>query len=210
MRYIWQACAAIYAPSVTAGVASLEVRAPEPHEMADRIRIISKDFPWLVAEIGQNVVVSPDVVIGDNVKIQNNVSVYTGVILEDDVFCGPSMVFTNVLNPRSHVSRKHEFRDTLVRRGATIGANATVVCGHTLGRYAFVGAGAVVTRDVPDFALIVGNPGRLSGWMCRCGIKLPLTRDAQKDEATTCEACGTAYVKRGGVVSLAEGADAMD
>ncbi|HJQ26515.1 MAG TPA: acyltransferase [Blastocatellia bacterium] len=159
--------------------------------------------------IGQNVVISPQVTIGDNVKIQNNVSVYTGVILEDDVFCGPSMVFTNVVNPRSHVSRKDEYRTTLVKRGASIGANATVVCGHTVGRYAFVGAGAVVTRDVPDFALIVGNPGRLSGWMCRCGIKLPLARDAQKEETATCEACGTAYVKRGGAVSLAS-AEAMD
>ncbi|MFL6277226.1 MAG: acyltransferase [Blastocatellia bacterium] len=155
--------------------------------------------------IGQNVVISPQVTIGDNVKIQNNVSVYTGVILEDDVFCGPSMVFTNVVNPRSHVSRKDEYRTTLVKRGASIGANATVVCGHTIGRYAFIGAGAVVTRDVPDFALIVGNPGRIAGWMCQCGIKLPLTRDAQKDEAATCEACGAAYAKRAGTVSEAAG-----
>ena len=103
--------------------------------------------------IGQNVVISPGVTIGDNVKIQNNVSVYTGVVLEDDVFCGPSMVFTNVVNPRSHVSRKDEYRQTIVRRGATLGANSTVVCGHSIGRYAFVGAGTVVTRDVPDYAL---------------------------------------------------------
>src|SRR5215208_4867074 len=116
--------------------------------------------------IGQNVVISPDVRLGDNVKIQNNVSVYTGVELEDDVFCGPSMVFTNVTNPRSHVSRKDEYRRTLVKRGASIGANATVVCGHTIGRYAFIGAGSVVTKDVPDYALIVGNPGRITGWMC--------------------------------------------
>ena len=122
--------------------------------------------------IGQNVVVSPGVVIGGNVKIQNNVSVYTGVTLEDDVFCGPSMVFTNVINPRSHVSRKDEYRPTLVRRGATLGANSTIVCGHTIGQYAFIGAGAVVIRDVPDYALVVGNPGRISGWMCRCGVKL--------------------------------------
>jgi UDP-2-acetamido-3-amino-2,3-dideoxy-glucuronate N-acetyltransferase len=141
--------------------------------------------------IGQNVVVSPDVVIGDNVKIQNNVSVYTGVILEDDVFCGPSMVFTNVVNPRSAVSRKDEYRQTLVRRGASIGANATVVCGHTIGRYAFIGAGAVVTKDVPDFALVVGNPGRITGWMCRCGIKLASGRTAPA--AATCVACGTRY-----------------
>jgi UDP-2-acetamido-3-amino-2,3-dideoxy-glucuronate N-acetyltransferase len=158
--------------------------------------------------IGQNVVVSPQVTIGDNVKIQNNVSVYTGVILEDDVFCGPSMVFTNVVNPRSHVARKDEYRTTLVKRGASIGANATVVCGHTIGRYAFIGAGAVVTRDIPDFALVTGNPARITGWMCQCGIKLPLTRDAQRDEEATCEACGTAYVKRGGAVSEVSRSDA--
>src|SRR6266481_7782415 len=122
--------------------------------------------------LGQNVVVMNGTRIGNNVKIQNNVSVYEGVVLEDDVFCGPSMVFTNVINPRSHVSRKHEYRQTLVKRGATIGANATVVCGHTIGRYAFIGAGAVVTKDVPDYALVVGNPGRVTGWMCRCGVKL--------------------------------------
>ena len=110
--------------------------------------------------------------IGDNVKIQNNVSLYTGVVLEDDVFCGPSMVFTNVVNPRSHVSRKDEYRQTLVKRGASFGANSTVVCGHTIGAYAFIGAGAVVTRDVPDYALVVGNPGRITGWMCQCGVKL--------------------------------------
>src|ERR1700680_742804 len=118
--------------------------------------------------IGQNVVISPYVTVGDNVKIQNNVSLYTGVILEDDVFCGPSMVFTNVVNPRSHVSRKHEYRPTLVRRGATLGANCTIVCGHTVGAFAFVGAGAVVTKDVPDYALMVGNPARITGWMCEC------------------------------------------
>jgi UDP-2-acetamido-3-amino-2,3-dideoxy-glucuronate N-acetyltransferase len=141
--------------------------------------------------IGQNVVVSPGVVIGDNVKIQNNVSVYTGVIIEDDVFCGPSMVFTNVINPRSHVSRKDEYRETLIKRGASLGANATVVCGHTVGRYAFVGAGSVVTRDVPDFALVVGNPGRVTGWMCRCGIKL--ASGAKPPASATCAVCGTAY-----------------
>jgi UDP-2-acetamido-3-amino-2,3-dideoxy-glucuronate N-acetyltransferase len=150
--------------------------------------------------IGQNVVVSPDVRIGDNVKIQNNVSIYTGVELEDDVFCGPSMVFTNVTNPRSHVSRKDEYRRTLVKRGASIGANATVVCGHTVGRYAFIGAGAVVTRDIPDYAMVVGNPGRIMGWMCQCGIKLDLSRDAQKDERATCSACSASYEKKGGVV----------
>lgn len=151
--------------------------------------------------IGQNVVISPQVIIGDNVKIQNNVSVYTGVELEDDVFCGPSMVFTNVTNPRSHVSRKDEYRRTLVKRGASIGANATIVCGNTIGRYAFIGAGAVVTRDVPDHAMVVGNPGRIVGWMCQCGIKLDMSRDPQKVELSTCAACGTSYSKDDGAVS---------
>jgi UDP-2-acetamido-3-amino-2,3-dideoxy-glucuronate N-acetyltransferase len=141
--------------------------------------------------IGQNVVISPQVVIGDNVKIQNNVSVYTGVILEDDVFCGPSMVFTNVVNPRSHVSRKDEYRQTLVRRGASLGANSTIVCGHTIGRYAFVAAGAVVTRDVPDYALAVGNPARVTGWMCACGIKL--AAGSRPPERAVCGACGSEY-----------------
>jgi UDP-2-acetamido-3-amino-2,3-dideoxy-glucuronate N-acetyltransferase len=122
--------------------------------------------------IGQNVVISPDVTIGNNVKIQNNVSVYTGCVLEDDVFCGPSMVFTNVLLPRAHVSRRAEFLPTLVRRGASIGANATIVCGHTIGAYAMIGAGAVVTRDVPDFALMIGAPARRIGWVSRSGERL--------------------------------------
>ena len=150
--------------------------------------------------IGQNVVILPEVRIGDNVKIQNNVSIYTGVELEDDVFCGPSMVFTNVVNPRSHVPRKDEYQRTLVKRGASIGANATVVCGHTIGRYSFIGAGAVVTRDVPDFALVVGNPGRIAGWMCQCWIKLALSRNLQQEEASTCSACGKSYLKTGGAV----------
>jgi UDP-2-acetamido-3-amino-2,3-dideoxy-glucuronate N-acetyltransferase len=141
--------------------------------------------------IGQNVVISPDVVIGDNVRIQNNVSVYTGVTLEDDVFCGPSMVFTNVVNPRSYVSRKDEFRPTRVGRGASLGANCTVVCGHAIGRFAFVGAGAVVTRDVPDYALVVGNPGRVSGWMCECGVKL--ATGSTPPASAVCQACGKAY-----------------
>jgi UDP-2-acetamido-3-amino-2,3-dideoxy-glucuronate N-acetyltransferase len=148
--------------------------------------------------IGQNVVVSPDVVVGNNVKIQNNVSLYTGVILEDDVFCGPSMVFTNVINPRSHVVRRDEYRTTLVRRGASFGANSTVVCGITVGRYAFIGAGAVVTRDVPDYALLVGNPARVRGWMCACGIKLEF---ATVDGCAQCAACGCRYVKMGMTVS---------
>jgi len=141
--------------------------------------------------IGQNVVISPQVTLGDNVRIQNNVSVYTGVSLEDDVFCGPSMVFTNVINPRSHVSRKDEYRPTLVKRGASLGANSTIVCGHTIGRYAFIGAGAVVTRDVPDHALVVGNPGRVAGWMCQCGVKL--SSGVQPPADTVCAACGTRY-----------------
>lgn len=150
--------------------------------------------------IGQNVVISPGVVIGNNVKIQNNVSVYTGVMLEDDVFCGPSMVFTNVVNPRSHVSRKDEYRQTLVKRGASLGANATVVCGNTIGKYAFVGAGAVVTKDVPDFALVVGNPGRVVGWMCQCGIKLSAER--VPPASVTCQVCGIGYKGSGSGLGL--------
>ncbi len=137
--------------------------------------------------LGQNVVVMNGVKIGTNVKIQNNVSVYEGVELEDDVFCGPSMVFTNVINPRSHIPRKNEFKATRVRRGATIGANATIVCGVTLGEYAFVGAGTVITRDVPAYALMVGVPARQLGWMCQCGERLP-----DKDP-TRCKTCGTRY-----------------
>jgi len=137
--------------------------------------------------LGQNVVVMNGTRIGNNVKIQNNVSDYEGVELEDDVFCGPSMVFTNVLNPRSHVSRRHEYRRTLVRRGATIGANATIVAGTTLGEYAFIGAGAVVAKDVLDYALMVGVPARRIGWMCQCGERLP---DSGRG---TCAACGSTY-----------------
>lgn len=122
--------------------------------------------------IGQNVVVSPQVILGNNVKIQNNVSIYTGVICEDDVFLGPSCVFTNVINPRSAVARKDEYRQTIVKKGASIGANATIVCGHNIGAYAFIGAGAVVTKEVPDYALVVGNPARQMGWMSRNGHKL--------------------------------------
>ncbi len=122
--------------------------------------------------IGQNVVVSPQVVLGKNVKVQNNVSIYTGVVCEDDVFLGPSMVFTNVINPRSAINRKNEYAKTIVKKGASIGANATIVCGYDIGRYAFVGAGAVVTKNVPDYALVIGNPARQTGWMSEYGHKL--------------------------------------
>ena len=138
--------------------------------------------------LGQNTVVMNGTRLGRNVKVQNNVSIYEGVEIEDDVFCGPSMVFTNVLNPRSHVSRKHEYRRTLVRRGASIGANATIVCGVTLGEYCMVGAGAVVTRDVPAHALVTGVPARRRGWVCACGAALRL--DAGR---ARCSACGASY-----------------
>jgi UDP-2-acetamido-3-amino-2,3-dideoxy-glucuronate N-acetyltransferase len=139
--------------------------------------------------LGQNVYVAPTAVIGDGVRIQNNVSVYDGVTLEDDVFCGPSAVFTNVTNPRARVSRKSEYRPTRVRRGATVGANATVLAGVTVGRYAFVGAGAVVTRDVADYALVVGTPAHPLGWMCACGVRLP----PGPWSAASCPACSAAY-----------------
>jgi len=146
--------------------------------------------------VGQNVVVSSRARVGNGCKIQNNVSIYDDVELEDFVFCGPSMVFTNVFNPRAHVSRKHEYRRTLVRTGATIGANATIVCGHTIGRYAFIGSGSVVTKDVPDFALVVGNPARRAGWMCQCGLRL----DFGEADDTTCATCLWRYVREGGLV----------
>ena len=145
--------------------------------------------------LGQNVVVMPGTKIGTNVKIQNNVSIYEGVELEDDVFCGPSCVFTNVLNPRSHVSRKHEYRRTLVKRGASIGANATIVCGSTIGEYALIGAGAVIRGDVPAHALMVGVPGRRIGWVCQCGVRLRLV-----DGRGRCGECGTAYREVGGIL----------
>ena len=148
--------------------------------------------------LGQNVYVGPKVHIGTNVKIQNNVSVYEGVTLEDDVFCGPSMVFTNVLNPRSHVSRKHEFKTTTVKRGATLGANSTVVCGHDVGRYAFVAAGSVVTKHVPDFALMMGVPARIAGWMCQCGVRLPYAAKPAGD--ATCASCGAHYQAADGTI----------
>ena len=149
---------------------------------------------------GQNVFVGNDVRIGNNVKVQNNVSVYDAVTLEDDVFCGPSMVFTNVYNPRSAVTRKEEYRRTLVKQGATIGANATIVCGSTVGRYAFVGAGAVVQKDVPDFALVVGVPARQIGWMSRFGERLELP--LQGNGEAVCPHTGDRYVLQEGQVKM--------
>lgn len=134
--------------------------------------------------------IGPQVTIGNRVKIQNNVSVYEGVTLEDSVFCGPAMVFTNVINPRSEIPRMGELQPTLVKRGVTFGANCTILCGITVGRYAFIGAGAVVTDDVPDYALVVGNPGRAVGWMCQCGVKLNV-----KGTKATCASCGKRYRK---------------
>ena len=142
--------------------------------------------------IGQNVVVSPKVKLGKNVRVQNNVSIYEGVICEDDVFLGPSMVFTNVINPRSAVSRKHEYLPTLVRKGASIGANATIVCGNEIGEYAFIGAGAVVTKPVPAYALIIGNPGRQTGWMSEYGHKLVFDANGE----AVCKESGERYVLR--------------
>lgn len=164
--------------------------------------------------LGQNVHVASGVTIGNNVKIQNNVSIYTGVELEDDVFCGPSMVFTNVINPRSHVSRKHEYLPTLVRRGATLGANSTIVCGVTIGSYAFVAAGAVVTHDVPDHALVMGVPSKQVGWMCECGERLhvitkpkPFTHSDRVlrngRSSVTCESCGLGYTFDGSILKRA-------
>ena len=150
--------------------------------------------------LGQNVVVERHVRVGDNVKIQNNVSLYEGVELEDDVFCGPSMVFTNIGTPRSAFPRKGQYTRTLVKRGASIGANATVVCGHTLGRCCFVGAAAVVTRDVPDYALVYGNPARVQGFACWCGVKLPFGHDTRGEERATCAHCGRGYARSGHTV----------
>ena len=151
--------------------------------------------------IGQNVVISPGCKLGNNIKIQNNVSIYTGVTLEDDVFCGPSCVFTNVINPRSHVSRKNEYAATTVKQGTSIGANATIVCGVTLGRYCFIGAGAVVTRDVPDYAMVYGTPARIRGWVCNCGVKLNFPANANQHASVACDACGRDYQRAGEQVS---------
>jgi UDP-2-acetamido-3-amino-2,3-dideoxy-glucuronate N-acetyltransferase len=145
--------------------------------------------------IGQNVNVSGKAKIGNRCKIQNNISIYDEVELEDEVFCGPSAVFTNVLNPRAFIVRKHEYRKTLVKRGATLGANSTIVCGTTIGRYAFIAAGAVVTRSVPDFALVTGVPARQAGWMCKCATKLKFA-----EAKARCEVCGGQYVLENGVV----------
>ena len=144
--------------------------------------------------IGQNVVISPGVEIGNGVKIQNNVSVYTGVKCEDDVFLGPSCVFTNVINPRSHISRKDEYRPTLIKQGASLGANCTIVCGHTIGKYALIGAGSVVTKDVPDYALVIGNPARVKGYVCSCGETLEFA-----DGIATCK-CQKKYTTKDGIV----------
>ncbi|HBU12855.1 MAG TPA: N-acetyltransferase [Clostridiales bacterium] len=151
--------------------------------------------------IGQNVCVLSGAKLGNNVKVQNNVSIYDGVVCEDGVFLGPSCVFTNVINPRSTVNRKQEYKQTLVKEGASIGANATILCGNTIGRYALVGAGSVVTCDVPDYALVRGNPARVTGHLCKCGEKLEFAGDA---EAATCAACGRAYSKENGHVAEKE------
>lgn len=141
--------------------------------------------------IGQNVIIGPNAIVGNGCKIQNNVSVYEGVTLEDDVFCGPSMVFTNIINPRSAIPRMHELKKTLLKKGATIGANATIVCGHIIGKHAFIGAGAVVTKDVPDYALMIGNPAKQAGWMCECGVKLKFNKNK-----AVCNECGKKYILR--------------
>ena len=146
--------------------------------------------------IGQNVVISPEVILGNNVKVQNNVSIYTGVQCEDDVFLGPSMVFTNVINPRSAVNRKNQYAKTLVKKGASIGANATIVCGHDIGEYAFIGAGAVVTKTVPDYALVMGNPARQTGWMSEYGHKL----NFNKEGTAVCPESNMIYKLDSGIV----------
>ena len=156
--------------------------------------------------LGQNVYIDSNVNIGNNVRIQNNVSVYKKVTLEDNVFCGPSAVFTNVLNPRAEISRSiDEYLPTLVKEGATIGANATVVCGHTIGQYAFIGAGAVVTKNIPDYAMVYGNAARIAGWLCECGEKLDFTSEGTNPiEHATCVKCRKSYEKRDFTVKRVE------
>ena len=147
--------------------------------------------------LGQNVVVSPDVTLGTNVKVQNNVSIYTGVICEDDVFLGPSMVFTNIINPRSAIIRKDQYAETLVKKGASIGANATVICGNSIGRYALIGAGAVVTKSIPDYALVVGNPSKQIGWVSEYGHRLEFDENGH----ATCKESGEKYSIKEGIVN---------
>lgn len=162
--------------------------------------IMSKCKIGANCNIGQNVVISPEVLLGNNVKVQNNVSVYTGVICEDDVFLGPSMVFTNVVNPRSAVNRKNQYSKTIVKKGATIGANATIICGIEIGRFAFVGAGAVVTKSVADYALVIGNPARQAGWMSEFGHKLLFN----KEGIAACPESNTSYKLLNGIVTKIE------
>ncbi len=150
--------------------------------------------------IGQNVVISPKVIIGNGVKIQNNVSVYTNVFIEDDVFLGPSCVFTNVINPRAFIERKTEYKKTTVKKGASIGANATIVCGHDIGQYAFVAAGAVVTKTVPDFALVAGVPAKVMGYVCKCGNRLKF-----ESESCFCKECGISYRKKENAIEVEQG-----
>ena len=158
-----------------------------------------------ICTLGQNVFVARNARIGDGCKIQNNISIYEGVILEDNVFCGPSMVFTNVINPRSEINRRDEFRPTLIKQGATLGANCTVVCGHTIGRYAFVGAGAVVTKDIPNYALVYGNAAKIAGWICECGEKLNFVYgNSDGTKFATCEKCDKQYEKEGMNVKISQ------
>lgn len=152
--------------------------------------------------VGQNVNIGNNVRIGNNVKIQNNVSVYEGVELEDYVFCGPSMVFTNILNPRSEFPQRGSefYLKTVVKKSASLGANSTIVCGHSIGKYAFVGAGSVVTKEVPDYAMVFGNPARLKGWVCACGNRLDMSTDERSEEKATCSKCSRNYTKKGNIV----------
>lgn len=152
--------------------------------------IMSNSEIGIRCNIGQNVVISPGVKLGNGVKIQNNVSVYTGVICDDDVFLGPSCVFTNVINPRSFIERKTEYRETIIGKGASIGANATIVCGHNIGKFSLIGAGSVVTKNIPDYALVMGNPARIKGYVCKCGEKLSF-----KNDRAICTVCGLNYTK---------------